>query len=312
LQFLIGSDTTAEGSAQATLASWAKLQAKLGGSNLDASLVWTQISTPSSPASGTNLAYFKSDDAFYIKNSAGSETKVGGVGVTNSYTAQTSTYSILTTDDVVTGDTSGGGFTVTLPAASGGTKVYTIQKTDSSFNALTVGKTGGDTIAGGSTTTLNTQNESIRVISDGVSNWVILDRKIPSIITAYTPTFVGFGTVSGVDIYWKRIGDSVFIYGRVTSGAVAASTWTMTLPSGTAKGPAGIAVVGKWWRNVATGAVIKQGVLTLSSGDTTVKMGIDDYTTATSPVTAANGSGYFASSNDMIFECLIPISGWNG
>lgn len=78
LQLLIGGDTTAEGSVQSTQASWGALLAKLGGSLVNTPLVYSQISTPSSPTSGENLLYFKNDDSVYIKNSAGVETLLGG------------------------------------------------------------------------------------------------------------------------------------------------------------------------------------------------------------------------------------------
>lgn len=41
---------------------------------------FTQISTPSTPSSGFDRMYIKSDDNLYIKNSAGTETQVGGSG----------------------------------------------------------------------------------------------------------------------------------------------------------------------------------------------------------------------------------------
>lgn len=41
---------------------------------------YTQISTPSNPASGYNKLYFKSDDKLYKLNSAGTEAEVGSAG----------------------------------------------------------------------------------------------------------------------------------------------------------------------------------------------------------------------------------------
>lgn len=313
LQVLIGSDTTAEGSSVAST-SWANLQAKLGGSVLDSSLVYNQVSTPVSPASGTNLLYFKSDDSLYLKSSAGVEQKVGAIGSIQSYTAQTSTYSILTSDDNITGDSSGGIFTMTLPAiATAGKKVYIIQKTDTSFNAITIARGSTDTIGGSTSTTLNTAGESIRIISDGTSNWVILERTIPGVTTSFTPTIAGFGTVSSVDVYYRRQGDSLFIFGRLTAGTVSGTTFSMTLPGGVSvKGPASIFICGNWARNNSGGTAVKRGVLNTTNTATVLNMSIDDYTTATSPFGTIAGNAIFGNGQDISFEARVAVTGWNG
>lgn len=213
-------------------------------------------------------------------------------------------YTVLSSDYVINAS-AGTTTTVTLPAASGNSgQVFVVSKTDSSFTSIAV-------TDGTFSTTLHTQAECVTLVSNGTT-YLILSRRIPSVITAYTPTFVNWGTVSGVDIYWKRIGDSVSIFGRVTSGVVVAGTWSMTLPTGTAKGPSGVYKVGQWARNVATATVTKRGILHMSNGDSTIKHGIDDYTAAVSPFTAINGSGIFGNSQDMILDCVVPITGWNG
>lgn len=53
-----------------------------------------------------------------------------------------------------------------------------------------------------------------------------------SIITdwvAYTPTFTGFGTVSSVEMWSRRVGDTLYIRGRFTSGTPTAVEAQMTL-----------------------------------------------------------------------------------
>lgn len=54
---------------------------------------------------------------------------------------------------------------------------------------------------------------------------------IPSITTwvAYTPTFTGFGTVTNVQIWSKRVGDSLHIRGRFTGGTATMVEARMTL-----------------------------------------------------------------------------------
>ncbi len=49
---------------------------------------------------------------------------------------------------------------------------------------------------------------------------------------SYTPTFTSFGTVSGVDFRYKRIGNEIEIRGNFASGTPAAAAAYLTLPSG--------------------------------------------------------------------------------
>ena len=66
---------------------------------------------------------------------------------------------------------------------------------------------------------------------DGEADWAGLDV-VSSEWTSYTPTFTAFGTVSSVSFYWRRIGDSIQIQGRFTSGTPSASEGRISLPSG--------------------------------------------------------------------------------
>jgi hypothetical protein len=98
----------------------------------------------------------------------------GGVQQTAAAT-KTGAYTVTVTDFYIAGDASGGAFTVTLPAASGvlGQLVY-VKKTDSSGNAVTVGRTGSDTIDGATTQSLATQYASMLFYAAASAVWVIL------------------------------------------------------------------------------------------------------------------------------------------
>lgn len=67
----------------------------------------------------------------------------------------------------------GGAFSETLPLAATAGDGFTIaiKKTDSSSNAVTVTRSGSDTIDNSTTIVLNSQNESIQLVSDGISSW---------------------------------------------------------------------------------------------------------------------------------------------
>jgi hypothetical protein len=77
-------------------------------------------------------------------------------------------------DDIVLVDASGGAVTITLPAASGAQhKVYTIKKTDSSANAVTIDGDATETIDGSETQTLSGQYDALTMACDG-TGWHII------------------------------------------------------------------------------------------------------------------------------------------
>jgi len=87
--------------------------------------------------------------------------------------AKTTTYAAIA-GDVVLANTTGGGFTITLPLSSSNkNQAIRVKKTSSDGNTVTVGISGGDLIDGASTKTFTSQYTSIDVIADGSGNWWI-------------------------------------------------------------------------------------------------------------------------------------------
>ena len=117
-------------------------------------------------------------------------------------------YTLLSTDDVVLVDTDTiGAFTLTLPAAASNSgKVYQIKKITTDFLVCTIDGNASETIDGDLTTTVNTNGEVLKIVSDG-TNWQILDRKTKSEWESFTPT----GSWS-TNTTWtgerRRVGDS--------------------------------------------------------------------------------------------------------
>ena len=90
--------------------------------------------------------------------------------------SKTGNYTLVSSDDVVLGDSSSGAFTLTLPAASGSSgKVFHLKKTDSGSNAVTVDGNASETIDGSADLKLSVQNDSVSIVSDG-SNWKVVSR----------------------------------------------------------------------------------------------------------------------------------------
>lgn len=101
--------------------------------------------------------------------------KVNGFSTTQrSITVADSPYTASSTDDTIYVDDSGGSVTVNLPSAVGlDGKIFTIKKTSSSLNTVTIAGTSGQTIDGASSITLNNAQEKITVQSNN-ANWSIL------------------------------------------------------------------------------------------------------------------------------------------
>jgi hypothetical protein len=77
--------------------------------------------------------------------------------------------------EIVPYDTSGGGFALTLPAASTNPGVaIAFKEVGGSANTLTITPNGGDTIEGAGSLALSALDEQVLLVSDGTSNWMKL------------------------------------------------------------------------------------------------------------------------------------------
>jgi hypothetical protein len=110
---------------------------------------------------------------------AGVRTATGGI-VDQGYlalpvsTVTGSTYSMTGNEGVILGNATSNVVAISLPVAStAGGRTYFVVKTDSSGNAVTVGRSGSDTINGStSAISLGSQWSDGSFVSDGVSNWI--------------------------------------------------------------------------------------------------------------------------------------------
>lgn len=148
---------------------------------------------------------------------------------------KTTTYTVLTTDDIILGDTSGGIWTLTIytPVGNSGKQIR-VKKTTADFNALTITPAAGSIAENGTTTastTINTKDEDLILVSDNV-NWHVLNRKTTCQSTAYTPT----GTWSANTTYtgyWRRFADCIFIEVNVAiTGTPTTASLRVSIPSG--------------------------------------------------------------------------------
>jgi hypothetical protein len=93
-------------------------------------------------------------------------------GLRRAVTSQTTAYTATAAVSTILCNATTAAFTVTLPTAVGNTgQIYTIKKTDSTANAVTVGTTSSQTIDGALTYSLPAQWNFVVVTSDG-ANWM--------------------------------------------------------------------------------------------------------------------------------------------
>jgi hypothetical protein len=285
--------------------------------NLSASIVNADVSGSAA------IAYSKLSLSASIVNADVSTSAAIALSKLAGLTVQSkaTTYAILITDDVLLADTSGGAWSATLPAANGQIKVIRVKKTTADFSALTIARAGADTISDLSTgltsTTLNTIGEEVYLVNDGSSIWHVLERRIPSVWTAYTPTGAWSANTTYTGMY-KRIGDSVKLRIKVAcSGAPTSASLSVNIFSG---GLSTLTI--DTTKMPSTSTVQYMGYGTVSDSDVTAYQGPIFYSTTTAVlVKYDNGSGVaqvtqaapftFGSGDYLTFEVLVPVTGWN-
>lgn len=239
-------------------------------------------------------------------------------------TTKTANYTATSTDDLILCDTSGGAFTITLPASSGGGKVWQIRKTTSDFTALTIqrnGTPGTDTIVDtGSTaasTTINTIGETVEIVDYGSGTFIVRDRRIPSGTISYTPTVTGFGSHSSLSAFYKRQGDSLEVFGYFIAGTLDATTFgSVSLPTNlsidTNKVPVGnnTGQPGHIVGSYASSSTAECGnAVTATATSATVVYFSDNF--SGNATQAAYSTASTNNSSNFSFRFKVPISGWN-
>lgn len=97
----------------------------------------------------------------------------GGSGFPSRFVTETSNYDAVAGDFVLC-DTSGGGFTVTLPLSAANAKAnICVKKISSDQNVLTIAASGSDKIDAQSSWVTKQQNTAVLMTSTGTTNWDI-------------------------------------------------------------------------------------------------------------------------------------------
>ena len=122
----------------------------------------------------------------------------------------------------------------------------------------------------------------------------------------YTPTITGFGTPTGVNFEWSRLGKFLIVDGKLTVGTSTAVEAQITLPSGLtiALPHSTTQVIGNGARSTTSA---EYDLVLGTDGDTFVNFGRQD--ASGGGLSAVNGNTW--SSGDLSFHFMVPIAEWS-
>ncbi len=116
---------------------------------------------------------------------------------------------------------------------------------------------------------------------------------------AYTPTFAALGTVTGIEMFWRRVGSNAEIAGRFTNGTVTGSNATFTIPAGMSVNLPNSRVLGVYGhQGSATGELLVWG------GSNLIQFGGDNWQV---PMTGTQ----LGTSGFTTVSLSVPIVGWS-
>lgn len=135
--------------------------------------------------------------------------------------------------------------------------------------------------------------------------------------TGYTPAIANLGTLAASNVFYRRVGGTLEVHGRVTSGTTVASTFSLPIPSGLSidyskLGGTGNSKAVGWINNIANGAATiianEMGVLFADGTDTANVYSA--FSSVSRAFTKLNGSSVANSSDPVEFYFELPILGW--
>lgn len=131
---------------------------------------------------------------------------------------------------------------------------------------------------------------------------------------AYTPAFTGFGTVSGVEFFSRRVGDTLQVKGKFTSGTSTAVEARVNLgfdgvagglTTSSTKIPSGVSLAGSWG---VSGAAAATPTILAERSVAYMTFGVQD--ASNSGLTKRNGSTIITSGQSISLFAEFPIQGW--
>lgn len=163
----------------------------------------------------------------------------------------------------------------------------------------------------------NAETQYLRILAQAEEEHVVTPAKAQlTNWEAYTPTFTGFGTATGVDFHWRRNGENVEIRGKFSAGTPTATEAQITLPVvdgstlAVKAGLSGVQSCGVHFNGVTTNQ--SGGVILATSGDTYFNMNnSDQMAVGANPHNPANGNAVTSTGDNLTINCSIPVEGWS-
>ena len=222
----------------------------------------------------------------------------------------TATGNATTTDRFVSLNHASTPITYNLLAANGVNRgPITVKRVGAA--ACTIDADASETIDGALTLALPAVNSSVTLGSNG-TNWFVRSAykmETAAVWTSYTPTFGGLGTVSAVTAAYMIDGKSIKLHVDVTTGTVAGSAITISLPTGltvSTSMPSGVyGVCGQGHRKTSTTSQLS---VLAKNGDSTIGIGYVAISN-TDHLVLANGSDIFGNGERFNFYADIPVDG---
>jgi hypothetical protein len=128
---------------------------------------------------------------------------------------------------------------------------------------------------------------------------------------SYTPTITGAGTVTSVDVRYKRLGEELIIWGSFVTGTVAATPPAISLPNNLTVKTVIQSPDGEWLQNLAGANQIKRGSLVANDGQQSLSFRTTEYVLALSPLGAQNGNQIWTNTTAVRFKARVRIQGWD-
>jgi len=124
---------------------------------------------------------------------------------------------------------------------------------------------------------------------------------------SYTPTFTSLGTVASIQMYWRRVGDTLQLRGRFTTGTGTASEARMSLPAGLVTSSTSISSI-QQVGNMAFDVISANAPVVLIEPNTAY-VTFGSQTGAKQGLTKELGTSYNSVTISLI--ATIPIAGWS-
>jgi len=197
--------------------------------------------------------------------------------------------------------------------ANGGALIFDDASTDKVFGIWRASGAGVFEIANGNALVVSGGNMSFN-FQVPISGWVTGNAAVFPKWTAYTPTIgAGVGTPTGVSFFYKEFGDHIKIRGTLTTGTVAGSYVTISLPGSytvsaaktlkaNTEAQAG-PPLGKWTFNGAN----QYGHIVSATGTSDTVVYLANAISVANPLVPVFGSTIVGSTTEMFFEFEVPV-----